>query len=142
MILEKINENNKTKALYDSSNIASSEYDTINESLTVIFKNGGSYTYNNVPKTDYVRFETAESQGKVLNSVIKRYSFTKNDSVDVNKIINEINRVKQDNLISYQKSLIDMMTSIVNGYTIDRTINSDELNKLYRSLETYNNEIV
>ncbi|NIQ15416.1 MAG: KTSC domain-containing protein, partial [Candidatus Dadabacteria bacterium] len=38
--------------------------------LTIIFKNGGRYTYLDVPNTEYFRFETAESQGKILNSNI------------------------------------------------------------------------
>lgn len=95
MILERIETEDKIEAIYESSNILASTRSKDNKNLTVIFKNGGSYTYLNVSDTDYMRFETAESQGKILNSNIKSYAFSKNDSVDADKILKEIKLLKE-----------------------------------------------
>ena len=85
MILEKIEKNGLIEVLYESSNIVASKYNKSAKSLSIIFKHGGNYVYSNVPETDYFRFETAESQGKVLNSNIKKYAFIKEENVDVSE---------------------------------------------------------
>jgi hypothetical protein len=67
-----VNEDN-IRVVYESSNIISSIYDKKTLDLIVNFKNNTSYSYSGVKETDYYRFYTAESQGKVLNQIIKKY---------------------------------------------------------------------
>ena len=73
-------------------------YDKLTKDLNVTFKNGGNYTYKSVLETDYFRFETAESQGKVLNTNLKNYPTLKHESVDVNTLIDRIKNLKNKEL--------------------------------------------
>jgi hypothetical protein len=83
------------RVIYESTNILSSIYNKTNQELIVNFKNNSSYLYSNVKETDYYRFYTAESQGKVLNQVIKKYP--------TKKIIDNIYlNIKNDELILEQ----------------------------------------
>jgi hypothetical protein len=90
MILKKQEKNGKVKAMYSSSNICASVYDTASGDLSLIFNNGGQYQYAGVSKTDYMRFEMADSQGSVMNTHIKKYPFTKLDKVDTTEILKEV----------------------------------------------------
>jgi len=72
-------------SIFESSNILSSEYNYNDGNLKVKFKGGRAYTYGDVSKTDYMRFQIAESQGKVLNKLIKtKYEATRSDDFNVN----------------------------------------------------------
>ena len=67
---------------YDSSNILFSTYDNVKKILYICFKDGQTYTYENVdPKINNL-FESAESQGKFLASNIKgKYSYKKDEKI-------------------------------------------------------------
>jgi hypothetical protein len=54
----------------ESSNIDKVGYDE--NTLYVLFKNGGFYRYKNVEIEKYDKFLIAESQGKFLNTEIKK----------------------------------------------------------------------
>jgi hypothetical protein len=59
-----------------SSNLTSASYNTEGETLTVTFKNGGSYEYYKVPWTVFTKLRLAESQGRFFNlSIAKTYEF-------------------------------------------------------------------
>lgn len=94
MILKRQEKNGLIKAIYDSSNILASTFDTVTSDLTLIFKAGTQYRYNNVAKTDYLRFEVAESQGAVFSSHIKKYDFTKLEPINPSLITEEIQAMK------------------------------------------------
>lgn len=94
MILKRQEKDGKVKAMYESSNILASTYDTTTNDLTIIFKAGTQYKYTKVSKTDYMRFEIAESQGAVFNSHIKKYPTTKLESVDPARILSEATNLK------------------------------------------------
>ena len=67
----------------------------IRKKLAIIFKSGRQYLYYGVTKEDYEIFENAESQGKILNSVIKKYKTERVDDVkDVTPIYEQINHLK------------------------------------------------
>lgn len=88
---------------YNSSNLMVSEYNQLNKDLIITFKNGGVYKYDKVSATDYMRFEMAESQGKVLNSLIKpNYTFTRLEDVNAAELDEKINSINQDNLKDFQ----------------------------------------
>tara|TARA_R110002110_G_C13158560_1_gene691472 strand:+ start:16 stop:315 length:300 start_codon:yes stop_codon:yes gene_type:complete len=95
MILNRHLDRESIESLYDSSNILASRYNTISKKLAIIFKGGRQYLYHDVNKNDYDVFEQSESQGKVLNSVIKKYKFDKiEEVVDVTPINEQINIIK------------------------------------------------
>jgi hypothetical protein len=97
MVLLKHEEGNSIECLYDSSNVLGSKYVKNEKKLAVIFKSGTQYVYSNVTNEDYKKFESAESQGRLLNTVIKKYTFDKSkDIVDVTPILEQINNIKND----------------------------------------------
>lgn len=78
MITRKIIKEDVHKCLIQSSNIKASEYDAKKKDLLITFKNDSQYVYKGVHEVDYLRFEKAESNGKILNSIIKKtYKFEK-----------------------------------------------------------------
>ena len=66
------NENGIINTTYDSSNIASSSYDTNNHNLHITFVKGNlTYKYENVKPEDYNQLQSAESTGKGFIEFIK-----------------------------------------------------------------------
>ena len=61
-----------------SSNLVKTEYDTATKKLTVEFKNGMKYEYDDVPHQSYTQFRSAQSQGNYFNTQIaKKYKYKK-----------------------------------------------------------------
>ena len=61
-----------------SSNLASADYSAETQSMTVVFKNGGRYSYADVPEAVYAGLLAAPSPGGYFASTIKdKFSFTK-----------------------------------------------------------------
>jgi hypothetical protein len=142
MILKRQEKNGKVKAMYSSSNICASVYDTATGDLTLIFNNGGQYQYAGVSKTDYTRFETADSQGVVMNTHIKKYPFTKLDKVDTTEILKEV----EDLSVSTEpevtpematKQMLGDMTSIIDNYIKNGSITATSLGLLKVSMGQY-----
>lgn len=94
MILKRVEKDGIIKALYDSSNVLGSIYNSTTSDLDLIFKSGQKYRYKNVSKSDYMRLEISESQGQVFNTHIKKYAFEKLDKVDPSKILEEADDLK------------------------------------------------
>ena len=96
MILLKHEENGSIECLYESSNVLGSKYIKSDKKLAVIFKSGIQYVYSDVTYEEYRKFELAESQGKVLNSVVKGHKYEKSpDKVDVTPMVEQINSIKE-----------------------------------------------
>jgi len=96
MVLNNHEENGAIENLYDSSNILASKYNIVSKKLAIIFSSGRQYLYHDVTRSDYDLFEGAESQGKMLHSVIKKYKAEKmNDVVETSLIIEQISNLKQ-----------------------------------------------
>jgi len=138
MILERVEKDGLVKAIYESSNIVASSYDKVKKDLNITFKHGGNYTYQEVPETDYIRFETAESQGKVLNSNLKKYPYLKHDKVDVDGILKEIDKLNNAEVESMEFGVISKMRDIVANYDNNQTYNSVEVDKLTSIINTLN----
>lgn len=128
MLLNKTEKDGIISAHYDSSNILASKWNGKN--LTVFFKYGASYTYNDVSKTDYARFELAESQGAVLNAKIKSYSFTKNDDVNADEIIKEMETIKANNLVKFEEGMVEQMRLISSAYEANPRLSKVSLEQL------------
>lgn len=142
MILKKQEKNGKVKAMYSSSNICASVYDTASGDLTLIFNNGGQYQYAGVSKTDYMRFEMADSQGSVMNTHIKKYPFTKLDKVDTTEILKEVQDLSATTEpevtpeVATKQMLGDMSTIIAN-YIKNGNITATSLGLLKVSMGQY-----
>ena len=106
MLLEKQIKQDVVVSHYNSSNLLVSEYDQLSKDLIITFKNGGVYKYDKVTATDYMRFELADSQGKVLNSLIKpNYAFTRLEDVDADALALKIQAIKLDGLRTFQEEI-------------------------------------
>ena len=137
MILQKVLKENVTSTLYKSSNVIASTYDSTNNRLNVTFKGGGSYDYLGVPETDYVRFETAESQGKVLNTVIKKYPFERQEDVNVDNLISEITKMKNEETKVYSEDMIDYMRMMISSLDSGNEMTNQSLKKLNTMISYY-----
>ena len=117
MILKRQEKDGLIKAMYSSSNIVASIYNTKNNDLEVIFKSGTKYKYGGVAKSDYMRFEIADSQGKIFESHIKKYPTSKLENVDITKILDETASLKQQEhdalVLAKKERLIKTMRGIV-----------------------------
>ena len=139
MLLKRTQKENLVESTYDSSNILSSKYDKDSKKLTITFKRGVQYTYMDVSASDYLRFETAESQGAVLNSHIKSHSFEKGDVVDAKIIQEEIDKLKKEELILMQQSIIDDMESITYEFNTNDKFIEAQLMALAKRITNYFN---
>lgn len=113
MILKRIDKDTETKVLYESSNILASTLNKSTNDLTIIFKTGTKYKYANVSKTDYIRFESAESQGVIFNSHIKKYPFEKLEAVNVEMILKEILTLKTEEKTDLLNEALTNLRSII-----------------------------
>lgn len=140
MLIKKTISDDSIRCVYESSNILVSEYSKDNKDLIIIFKNGGKYSYKNVGLTDYTRFETADSQGKVLNSHIKAYPFTNLGKVNVDLIKEEILEIAKENLLEYtisiKKKALDLISDIDNNVDIA----DKKINEMKTILDEYSNK--
>jgi len=146
MILKRQENDELIKAMYESSNILASIYDKKSNDLTLIFNKGGQYKYNKVDKSDYNRFEIAESQGIVFNSHIKKYAFTKLEDIDPSTILVEVDNIKTSEkatlLKAKQMDLITTMKQLI--YTSDdlnTQLTETQLNPLQEKIKNYITEL-
>jgi len=95
MVLIKHEENGSIECLYDSSNILGSKYIVNEKKLAIIFNSGRQYVYEGVTLTDYSKFEGGDSQGKLLHSIIKKYSYSQSkELVDITPLVEQIEEIK------------------------------------------------
>ena len=126
-ILKRNDQEKIIECLYDSSNVLASKYDKESKELYVTFNRGAQYRYEKVSLTDYTRFEMADSQGSVLNSHIKKYTFSRMPDVNAEALITEIKLYKPKEMTTEEKIVILAMEHFI---TINKTkgeINMDEL---------------
>lgn len=82
-------ENNQEFCWLDSSNIIFSKcYDNPGELkvVKIIFKDGRTYLYRDVNVNDYISFRDAESNGQAFIKHIKKYSATRIQDTDLDKL--------------------------------------------------------
>lgn len=61
-----------------SSNMKYAEYNTSTKEMTVIFNNDKTYTYLNVPHSEYTKFRLSESQGSYFSkNISNKYKYEK-----------------------------------------------------------------
>jgi hypothetical protein len=142
MVLKRQEKNGKIKAMYSSSNICASVFDTENNNLTLIFSHGGQYLYEGVSKTDYTRFETAESQGSVLNTHIKKYPTSKLDPIDTTDILKEVSELKgtvevEVNPDVATKEMLESMSNVISNYLKNGNVTSASMIALKAKIATF-----
>mgnify|MGYP003624526911 CR=1 FL=1 len=138
MILERVEKDGLVKAIYESSNIVASTYDKNKKDLNIIFKYGGSYTYQGVPDTDYLRFETAESQGVVLNKNLKKYPHLKHDNVDVSKFLEEITKSNDSEIFAMEDGIIKSMKIMTSDFDNEGVFSINLLDRVSNMVNLYN----
>jgi len=116
MIIQRQEKDGIVKGYYKSTNVALSEYNKNTKDLIITFDYGGVYAYHNVPEKDYVRFEMDESQGKILNSHIKQFSFSKLDNVDKDYVKNQIAEAIAADKKSFEVRILEIMGQIKEDY--------------------------
>lgn len=141
MIIKRVKDGTLIKALYESSNIVGSTYDTALDKLKIIFKNGGCYTYENVINGDYYRFELAESQGVEFNSRIKKHTTIKNEPVDISGYINEINKLQLLELEQCRNNLYDYIKNFTEHFSNDDVSLKLGLNNLVVLINEYKSKL-
>lgn len=109
-------ENSQDFCWYDSSNILFSKcYDNPGDSkvLKIIFKNGRTYLYKDVSVNDYIAFRDAESNGIAFNQYIKKYTATRIQDTDLEKLEELRNKFMGENQEIQETKVSDL------GYVID-----------------------
>jgi hypothetical protein len=131
MLLKRIEKDGIIKALYESSNVKASTYDTKNSSLTIVFGSGVGYQYDNVSSVDYAKFELADSQGKVFNKHIKQHTYRILGEMDIDSIQEEMRATKAQEIIKINRELKEFAQEIAD---------SEELNEgaLANLVQLYN----
>jgi len=142
MILKRKEKEGVIKAIYSSSNICASVYNTVTNELSIIFNHGGQYKYTDVAKTDYMRFETADSQGSVLNTHIKKYATSKLDNVDTTEILKEVEelKVKEEPQVTPDvavKEMLQNMSDIISNYLKNGNVTTASLTGLKDKISTF-----
>ena len=146
MILKRQEKNGKIKAMYSSSTICASIFDTTTRDLIVIFNNGSQYKYPSVDLTDYTRMETADSNGSVFNTYIKKKytNFEKMDKLNsqtIDEILKEIETLKEAedkaSIEGTSKEMMEVMAGLVANYVGSGKVNYDMLRKLETKISAY-----
>lgn len=142
MILKRKEKDGVIKAIYSSSNICASVYNTVTNELSIIFNHGGQYKYTDVAKTDYMRFETADSQGSVLNTHIKKYTTSKLDNVDTTEILKEVEQLKDQEEPQVTpdvavKDMLQNMSDIISNYLKNGNVTTASLAGLKDKISTF-----
>lgn len=146
MILKRQEKNGKIKAMYSSSTVCASIFDPTTKDLTVIFNNGGQYKYSSVEMTDYTRFETADSNGSIFNTYIKKKypNFEKLDKLgeaEIKNILNEIDELKtaedKASLEVKAKAMMTEMAGMLTTYVSTGSVNLAAFAKLQTKMADY-----
>lgn len=102
LIAKKWNEESRIEeCFYESSNVFYSAcYDKLDDlkQLTIVFKNGQQYVYNDIEVQDYIMFRDSQSQGSALNKFITikpngkaKYSYKRLSPVDLDEYKTRLN---------------------------------------------------
>jgi hypothetical protein len=141
MIIEREEKDGIIKGFYKSSNVLLSEYQTATKDLRITFSYGGVYTYHDVAEKDYIRFEGAESQGKILNSHIKAYPFTQGDAVDKQELKKQIEEKLEGERQAFIRRIIQLMLEVRAEYFAngEESLNDNLLKDIDEAREYLNN---
>lgn len=133
----KKDEGNKEVCLYKSSNILASEYDINAQELTIVFLRGAKYIYKDVYDTDYVEFQTAKSQGKVLNNtIIPKYPVERQEDVDPDQYQREVENTVREEIKKLETGLSEVLEENLKEYKEQGTFSRQELDRIISIAQT------
>lgn len=133
MLINKFEENGFIEAIYESSNIFRSTYNTKDKILGVVFKSGVEYFYEGVSPKDYYAFELADSQGKVFGTKIKDHNFTKGGKVDIDSIKESIKERQKKEINSLKEYVVNICKEMT-SYDVNKI---NELIKVVNTINKY-----
>lgn len=141
MLIKKYRKNNedgnKEISLYKSSNIFASEFDYDNNELIVIFKRGAKYKYKDVERTDYTRFNIAESQGKELNQlIIPKYDYIREEDVDIDQYQRSVEKAVKEEIEGLEEELYELIGECEIEYSENKTFSKSSINALESTIKT------
>jgi len=135
MIIQRTEKDGIINVVYKSSNVMLSEYNKGTKDLNITFAGGGVYSYHHVPLKDYTTFELGDSQGKLLNTLIKKFPFDKIGTVTPDSVKTKINEAIEAEKESFRVRLVEIAKLIgENGL-------SDDLLKQFDDTRAYLNKI-
>ena len=79
----------------------------------------------------------AESQGKILNSNIKQYPFTKLGNVDTKELIESVQNAEIERLKDYQGIIISAFKDMAKDWDEDGSFVDYKFNKIKDFIKTY-----
>lgn len=135
MILTRVEKDNQVEALYESSNIISSKYDKGTNKLSLVFKGGTEYIYENVDISDYHKLELADSQGVAFNKYLRSYPFVKGDKVDIIALHKRLEDAKQAEIDALTVNIVELSNLIANEYSTTGDVSEINLNDMIRLIE-------
>lgn len=125
---------NVDKTWYRSTNVLYSECidnDDKPKTLKVVFSNGRQYQYDDVDVRDYLFFRESCSQGKVLNSNIKKYPCTRLEDADINLINEEYEYRTNNGMYISNKDKLSIKDNSENVvYELDKPVDEDTYNMI------------
>ena len=89
-----------------------------------------------------MRFETADSQGSVLNTHIKKYTTSKLDNVDTTEILKEVEQLKDQEEPQVTpdvavKDMLQNMSDIISNYLKNGNVTTASLAGLKDKISTF-----
>jgi len=90
-----------------------------------------------VPLTDYTRFEMADSQGKVLNTHIKKYSFEALGKIDAEIISEEVKALIKEELQGYAEALKTKMLELISEIDAKLVLSDKRIDGVVSGIEYY-----
>jgi len=89
-----------------------------------------------------MRFETADSQGSVLNTHIKKYTTTKLDAIDTTEILKEVEQLKDLEVSQITpdaavKEMLQNMSDIISNYLKNGNVTTASLTGLKDKISTF-----
>lgn len=133
----KKDDGNVEACLYNSSNILASEYDKTSNDLTVVFVRGAKYIYKGVDNTDHIEFQTAKSQGKVLNqTIIPKYRVERQEDIEPDQYKQELENTVKNEIKKLEKGLSEVMEENLKEYQQRGSFSRQELDRIISITQT------
>lgn len=122
MLIKRTEKDGIITAVYESSNIMLSTYNTKTEMLSIVFKGAMEYFYEDVSKIDYHKFELADSQGKVFRKYFTEHKCTKGGRVDLDLLIEQVNNAKKEEVTNLEANITEVAKKLATNGVSDNTL--------------------
>lgn len=127
----------ETHSYYESSTIVKSIYNKEKQTLIIVFNKRAQYMYNGVSNTEYMLFETADSQGVELRKSIIKKDTVKLDAPDLDAIHQELLDIIEVENTNFKLLIIEKCKSISGLSENDPNFDATCID-LYKTIDFYN----